>query len=116
MKFIVMELHRSEFPDPITFTEGTSLQVGEAYQGDEGWEHWYFCETAGQRGGWVPAQVIQMLAPGQGVAREDYTARELDVEVGERLLGGRQLNGWVWCGRDGESGWVPLRILLACGY
>lgn len=115
MKFIVIEPHRSEFPEPITFLEGASLRVGEAYEGDEGWEHWYFCETAGQCGGWVPAQVIRMLAPGQGVAREDYTARELDVEVGQRLLGGRQLNGWVWCVRDSESGWVPLRTLQADG-
>ncbi|MDR0279276.1 MAG: hypothetical protein LBJ37_15460 [Paucimonas sp.] len=113
MQFTVIEAHRNEFPAPITFAKGASLTVGEIYQGDEGWDNWYFCEAAGQQGGWVPGEVICLQAPGQGVALEDYTARELDVEVGERVWGGRQLNGWVWCTRTVTgSGWVPLRNLL----
>lgn len=111
MKYMVIESHRSEFPEPITFTRDTPLVVGERYEGDEGWDHWYYCETAGQQGGWVPAQVIGMTAPGQGVALEDYTAREMDAQVGEELEGTRQLNGWVWCEKLGCSGWVPLRNL-----
>lgn len=107
----VIEPHHSEFPNPITFVAGTVLQVGERYEGDEGWNHWYFCESAGQQGGWVPAQVISMSAPGQGVALEDYTAREMDVQIAEQLEGTRQVNGWVWCQKSDSSGWVPLRNL-----
>lgn len=117
MQYLVIEAHRSEFSEPITFVRGTRLKVGEAYEGDEGWSNWYFCEAAGQQGGWVPEQVIRRLAPGQGVALEDYTARELDVEPGQRLLGGRRLNGWVWCScvdpeaLEEKTGWVPLHNL-----
>lgn len=107
----VIAPHQSEFPQPITFVTGTSLQVGACYDGDEEWEHWFFCEACGQQGGWVPAQVIDMTSPGHGVALEDYTARELDVEIGEHLTGTRQLNGWVWCQRQDDTGWVPLRNL-----
>ena len=117
MHYIVMEPHRSEFPEPITFATGALLQVGEVYVGDEDWERWYFCETAGQKGGWVPGQIIRMLAPGKGVALEGYTARELEVDVGVQVLGSRQLNGWIWClvieapsdgSPCGNEGWLPL--------
>ena len=82
-----------------------------------------------EQGGWVPGQVIRILAAGQGVALEDYTARELDVDSGQRVFGARQMNGWVWCsyvepegliagnarshkvGTELKSGWVPFRNL-----
>lgn len=106
---IVTKAHRSEFPNPITFPQGAPLSVGERYQGDEGWENWFLCSTPGQESGWVPAQVIEKLDEHTGRAREDYSARELDVNAGERLLVSRDLNGWFWCTREdvGESGWVP---------
>lgn len=74
---------------------------------------WLFCETPGQKGGWVPAQVIETTGDGAARARDDYTARELDVRVDEVVLGTRILNGWIWCERaDGSaSGWVPLANL-----
>ncbi len=121
MQFTVIEAHRNEFSEPITFPRGTLLTVGELYQGDEGWDDWYFCETAGQQGGWVPVEVIELLPAGQGLALQDYTAQELDVEVGEGVSGGRHLNGWVWCTRVivraglPTSGWVPLRNLRSTG-
>ena len=116
MRYEVIRPHRSEYPEPITLSKGTALTVGERYEGEEGWQDWYFCSTAGQQEGWVPAQVFQLTAPGAGIAAEDYTARELDVEVGERLEGGRELGGWRWCSRaGGESGWVPLACLREAG-
>lgn len=112
--FIVTTDHNSEFPNPITFAEGAPLSVGEAYQGDEGWDNWFFCTTPGQEGGWVPSQVIERLDEQRARAREAYTARELDVRAGERLLVSRSLNGWYWCTREGtaESGWVPQANLV----
>ena len=112
MHYEVIQRHRSEYPTPITFAKGAPLFVGERYEGSQGWEDWYFCSTPGQREGWVPAQVFNMTAPGAAVAMEDYTARKLDVEVGERLEGGRELGGWLWCVRSGgAAGWVPLDCL-----
>jgi len=46
----------SEYPEPITFRAGAPLKVGERYACLEGWNNWWFCETPGQTGGWVPAQ------------------------------------------------------------
>ena len=112
-KYLVTEDHTSEYPEPITFTRGAPLTVGERYEGSEGWKDWFFCSTPGQESGWVPAQVIETIDGNAARAREDYTARELNVRKGERLLGARVLNGWVWCKHpaDSESGWVPLSNL-----
>ena len=54
-----------------------ALQVGERYEGAEGWDDWYLCEAADQAPGWVPAQVIGRDAQGDAFAKEDYCAREL---------------------------------------
>lgn len=82
MRYTVVASHRSEFPQPITLSRGDALVVGERYQGPEGWDDWYLCEAAGQQPGWVPAQVIGRDTQQQAFAREDYCARELDVDVG----------------------------------
>lgn len=114
-RYVVIQGHESEYPEPIAFLKGAPLTVGEKYQGPEGWDDWYFCtipERLGQPGGWVPAQLIEDI-DGAARAREDYTARELNVREGESLMGSRRLNGWAWCERaeDGEAGWVPLANL-----
>ncbi|WP_418648305.1 SH3 domain-containing protein [Thauera butanivorans] len=112
-RFVVTQDHASEYPEPITFTKGAPLSVGEKYEGPEGWNNWFFCNTPGQQGGWVPAQIIEFIGGANARAREDYTARELDVRVGDVLLGSRMLNGWAWCEDPArsESGWVPLANL-----
>ncbi|WP_116423228.1 SH3 domain-containing protein [Pseudomonas citronellolis] len=112
MHYEVVVAHRSEYPEPITFARGALLKVGERYEGPEGWDDWYFCAAAG-REGWVPAQVFERVGEGVGRALEDYTAREMEVGVGESVVGGRILGGWVWCCREGDSGWVPLECLRA---
>jgi hypothetical protein len=111
--YLVTQAHVSEYPRPITFSRGAVLAVGEKYAGPEGWDDWFFCEIAGQEGGWVPVQVLEFLDGQAARAREDYTARELDVRAGDMLLGGRTLNGWVWCENpaSAQSGWVPLSHL-----
>lgn len=111
--YLVIQDHISEYPEPITFEKGAQLIVGEKYEGPEDWENWFFCESPGQKGGWVPAQVIENSSLTNTHARESYTARELNVQAGEVLQGSTTLNGWVWCRNPNSltSGWVPLSCL-----
>lgn len=109
-KLLVIAPHRTEYPQPITFDAGTRLTVGERSEGSQGWVDWFLCSTPGQMDGWVPLQVLEFIDEKTAVASESYTARELDVDVGDLLESLRMLNGWAWCmrARDGASGWVPL--------
>lgn len=112
-RYLVIRDHTSEYPEPISVEKGSLLVPGEKYSGPEGWDDWIFCDSPGRPGGWVPAQIIERGEDGTARAREDYTARELNVRKGDTVLGSRTLNGWVWCERIGapESGWVPLANL-----
>ncbi|MDI6402580.1 SH3 domain-containing protein [Balneolaceae bacterium ANBcel3] len=108
--YVVVHDHTSEYPDPICLKKGDLITVGEKHEGPEGWDHWYFCESPGQKAGWVPAQIIENVKEKKTRALEKYTARELTVRRGDLILGSKTLNGWIWCKRtdDPESGWVPL--------
>ena len=82
----------------------------ESYAGPENWENWMFCHEEYNRKGWVPEQIIRKDMNGTGIIIKQYTAKELNVNIGERLIGLEELNEWVWCeGRDGEKGWVPKK-------
>jgi len=52
-KYTVTRNHVSEFPEPISFSQGTCLTVGERYQGPEDWKDWVFC-SAPTDGGILP--------------------------------------------------------------
>lgn len=117
MEYIAICPHRSEYPEPISFSKGALIAIGDKYEGPEGWGNWYFCVAPGQPGGWVPGQVIEWIDECRGKALEKYTARELDVDEGDSLIGSKILNGWIWCSRpsDGQSGWVPMDFLREIG-
>jgi Variant SH3 domain len=112
---VVTTPHRSEYPRPISFEAGAVLTVGERSEGSQGWVDWYLCSLPGQADGWVPLQILRFVNATTAIAQEAYTARELDVDVGDRLEASRTLNGWAWCLRlrDGASGWVPLNNVEA---
>src|SRR5690606_15251699 len=96
------------------------------YEGPEGWDNWIFCSMSRHSGGWVPEQIIERLPGDAGRALEDYSAREMNVDPGDQVLGERTLNAWCWCrrplgwrqrlGPPGQSGSPPrpyaCRILL----
>ena len=114
MKYQVIKMHRSEFPDPIVIFKGDSLIIGEKYEGPESWDNWFFCETLSQTRGWVPGQIIKWLQGNEGEAQQNYSAKEMDIEEGDILIGINHLNGWIWCQHpvSEEEGWVPAENLV----
>jgi len=117
-RYLVIQAHSSEFPEPMLVRKGDRVTVGERYDGPEGWPDWYLCTPAGQQAGFVPAQFLDRHADGSATMLEDFTNKELDAAQGEMLRGERELNGWVWAVRlaDGETGWVPLENLRLCDH
>lgn len=107
-QFIVIKSHTSEYPDPIHFSAGDLLTVGEKYADNEGWDNWYFCSFDGLSG-WVPKQFIEFVNTNEEVAKENYSASKLNVEVQELVTGLKKINGWIWCQKlsTKEQGWLP---------
>ncbi len=111
--YLVTKQHRSNYPNPIALEKGQTVNVGEAYTGEEGWDNWRYCYTLDKRlEGWVPEQII-IRQGNQGIISENYIAKELNVNIGDRVIKRKDLNGWFWVEHidTTEEGWVPKNNL-----
>ncbi|WP_423744442.1 SH3 domain-containing protein (plasmid) [Haladaptatus sp. SPP-AMP-3] len=100
----VAEAHESEFPDPIDVTESEEIEVGER---DTEWDGWLWCVDSAGREGWIPEEYVTRQGD-TGTCLADYTATELTVSVGERVVSRGSVAGWQWCEtRGGDEGWLP---------
>ncbi|MDM5189078.1 SH3 domain-containing protein [Bacillus sp. DX4.1] len=110
MKYVVIQSHISNYPEPIRLEKGDQVLIGNAYSGPENWKNWVYCRAEhDDREGWVPEQIIIRDKNDVGIVLETYTAKELDVEIGDVLTGLKELNGWIWCEeiKNKQAGWVP---------
>ena len=108
----VIRKYTSSNPNPIHFTVGDELVVGEVYDDNPNWKDWVKCKAVKNGAeGWVPLQLIK-IESNHAVALEDYSANELTVDVGIKVEIVKSLNGWTWCQTvEGEEGWLPNEVL-----
>jgi hypothetical protein len=89
------------YTEPLSVRAGELVTVGED---DPEWPGWRWCTDARGKQGWVP----EALIGDGGVIDREYTARELDVAVGDEVEIVREIAGWIWCEKAaGGSGWIP---------
>ncbi|MDJ0987573.1 MAG: SH3 domain-containing protein [Desulfobacterales bacterium] len=106
MKLIVVEAHKSNYPDPIHFQKGDRLMIAKR---DTEFKGWIWVTTKDGNQGWAPVQYLQIIDERKAVAKQNYTAVELDTCAGDELLLHDEVNGWGWVEKkDGSSGWVPM--------
>lgn len=104
-RYIVVSSHTSGYPNPIQFSKGDELNLGEC---DAEYIGWIRVTIADNNEGWAPESLIARTSSHTGTALSEYTARELDTHIGDIVSCIRELHGWLWVERnDGESGWVP---------
>lgn len=107
MKLIAIEKHKSNYPNPVQFKKGESLSFGEK---DTEFDGWIWITTKDENQGWAPIQYLKMEEGNKAIAKQDYTARELDTVEDDELFLQYKLNDWGWVKKcDGSSGWVPLK-------
>ncbi len=106
MKLIVVEEHKSTYPNPIIFKKGDRVKVGKE---DPEFEDWIWVTTKDENQGWAPMQCLHVVKGDKALATQDYTAQELDTYFGDEIFLHYELNGWGWVEkRDGSCGWVPM--------
>ena len=108
MKLIVVEEHKSSYPHHISFKKGEHLVTGKK---DTEFEGWIWVTTNSGNQCWAPVQYLQLKeGTDKAVARQDYSAKELDTFVGDELTLHYELNDWGWVEKsDGSCGWVPMK-------
>jgi hypothetical protein len=109
-KVEVIKPHRSKYPDPVEFRRGDRVATGRK---DDEFPGWVWICTADGNEGWAPELYLEPADEDSAIGREDYSAKELDTELGDSLEILRELAGWVWCrNREGIEGWVPAKTLF----
>ncbi len=109
----VTKEHHASYLDPITMHAG---EIIEASGREDNWQGWIWLWRTNQQGksGWVPKGFVTQV-DGIWKAHYDYSALELSVSVGERVIVLQKESGWLWCTKqNGESGWVPAENVAAC--
>lgn len=82
MQALITTAHHTDYPNPIAFRAGERVRIGHE---DDEFPGWVRTLTADGNEGWAPLSLLTLAAEGEALAQQDYTARELDVVVGERV-------------------------------
>ncbi len=109
-KFITIQKWKTNYPDPIMLEPNEIIEIIE--KEILSWEKWVFCKKQDKLG-WVPEQIINKVKGNKGIVKEFYSAKELNINKGEKVTGIKELNGWIWVRNESnnDEGWLPLEIL-----
>ena len=100
----VIKAYQAQYPDPIFFAAGETIEVGDA---DTEFPEWLWCRGPSGKEGWVHRSFLAD-STGLTTGTRDYSARELTVTGGERGASIESLDGWVRLRLEsGEKGWLP---------
>ena len=110
--FVTKERWVSDYLNPLELNQGDTVEIVRKYVNNPNWKGWFFCNT-NNNSGYIPEQIIDRTGDKKGLIKENYSAKELNIKKGEKVIGLKELNGWVWVKRDSnrEEGWLPLDIL-----
>ncbi len=98
--------YQSAYPDPLKVKAGETLTVAK---NDTEWPGFVWCTNQSGKGGWMPENYINRKGS-VGLARCDYEATELSVNVGQIVTIHQVESDWAWCRQQsGSEGWVPLK-------
>lgn len=101
----VVRDYRTQYTYPIRFAAGEIVTLGAR---DSEWPAFIWTTTADGNAGWAPVDWLTPLGGGRAEALRDYSAQELDVDVGDEIVPHHELGGWWWCERaDRQCGWIP---------
>jgi len=108
----VIRKWETNYPDPIKLAKSEAVIIEKKEIKNKKWAGWIWCESE-VNSGWVPQKIIVKISDREGIISEDYSAKELNVSIGEKVKGLRELNGWIWVKRDlnNKEGWLPREIL-----
>lgn len=100
----VIKDYRSKYSDPLIIRTGEELSVK---QRDTQWQSFLWCVNQNGKGGWVPEDYLSVSGD-IAVANCDYSAAELNANLGELITVEIEAGGWFWCcDQSGRYGWIP---------
>lgn len=108
----VRQSYSTQYHQPISVDSGETVHWQDRPDDGE-YPGWKWAQASGERRGWVPRAWFSAGAT-QSRALRSYSARELDVAVGDRVLELDAFGGWLLVrGTQGTIGWIPADRLEA---
>ena len=110
MEIQVKKPYKTEFINPLHLKKGDEVVLGEEEKKEQ-WKGWIWA-TFNNISGWIPKPIVKNISDNRGVILDNYSAKELDVDVGDRIYILKELNGWFWVrhSKTNEEGWIPKEI------
>ena len=108
MKYCVIRSHRPESSDFLSACTGDELSFERK---ETTYSGWIWC--TGQRGAqaWVPEAYVSIEGTRCFMTR-DYSSRELELEVGDKVELLEIESGWAWVlDSSNVNGWIPMERL-----
>lgn len=108
----IKEAYSTPYEAPIILNIGDIVNLDEK-KTEEKWYGWIWAENTTHKG-WIPIQIVDIFANNKkGRVLESYSAKELNVDVGDFIETVKSLNGWTWCKniQTKEEGWIPNEII-----
>ncbi len=104
---IATQAWESKYPDFLVAKSGDHVLLGKA---DEEYPGWIWCTGKDGKSGWAPESYLACDEQTRtGRFLRDYSAVELDIQPGDRLIIHIVENEWAWgSNQEGRSGWIPL--------
>jgi len=111
-KLITIQKWKTNYPNLILLKQNDVVEIMEKQNNNPKWKNWIFCKKKDKLG-WVPSQIINRIENQKGIVKENYSAKELNINKGEKVIKIKELNGWGWVIRElnNEEGWLPMEIL-----
>ncbi|MGI6047749.1 MAG: SH3 domain-containing protein [Petrimonas sp.] len=105
----ITEAYKTPYENPIVLNINDIVILGKK---DEKWDGWIWAENKTHKG-WIPIQIVNILEENKGRILEFYSAKELNVNVGDFIKKIKTLNGWTWVKniQTLEEGWIPNEII-----
>jgi hypothetical protein len=107
MKYIVKQDYISEFINPIDIVAGESVICIKESDMNSDSPNWILCKVESIEA-WIPKQILRVKG-NKGVALEDYSSGEFNLNVGDILVAEKEMNGWGGCYKDSnpsEKAWA----------
>jgi SH3-like domain-containing protein len=75
------------------------------------WAGWLWCRSKDGQQGWISKDFLDLANQQSALMNRDYDAKEVAVEISDRVELLKEL-GWAWVRKtDGAEGWVPMGCL-----
>lgn len=103
----VNKFYRTKYKDPLLLKEGDIVTLGEDEK-EEKWSGWVWA-TFENLSGWIPKQKVKITSGCNGIILGNYSAKELDIDIGDTVNVLDEMNGWLWVKhpKTNAEGWIP---------